>query len=306
MVHILDTTLCSELIFDKKNIVEVDEDATVEQVLEIMNQNNIISVPIYQDKKGKKVYTGIVNNFDIVAYLGFAAYFSGGESITESDLKILEYESVPIKEIQGFSEEGQTLWIFDPTALLMDVAKIFTNPDKRVHRVLVSQRDREFAFRMLTQTDVVRWIVKNCNSFPVLQKRLSDLGLANPAGGLVFKVPENLQTIKALNQIVKNKVHAVAVIDETGKIVSTLSESDVRPLNNSNLNKILMPTTDFLKEFHNGRLTHPVTCGPGDSLLDVAISAVGAKIHRVWVVDSAERPIGVVTLSDIIARVFLE
>jgi len=308
MVQILDTTLCSELIFDKKTLVEVNEDATVEQVLQLMNQNNIISVPVFQNKTGKKVYTGIVNNFDIIAYLGFAAYFSGGELITENDLNILEYESVPIKEIQGFSEEGQVLWIFAPTSLLKDVAKLFTNSDKRVHRVLISQENTEFdpkiVFRMLTQTDVVRWIVKNQNHFPITQQKLSDLNLANPVGGCVFQVPENLQTIKALNQIVKQKVHAVAVVDETGKIITTLSESDVRPLCNTNFKKIVLPISEFLREFHDGKLTHPVTCGPTDILLDVAIRAVAAKVHRVWVVDSAERPIGVVTMSDIIAKVF--
>jgi len=48
-----------------------------------------------------------------------------------------------------------------------------------------------------------------------------------------------------------------------------------------------------------GKLPHPVTCTPRATLGEVMDIAVSAKVHRVWVVDSAGRPLRAITLNDL-------
>ena len=95
-------------------------------------------------------------------------------------------------------------------------------------------------------------------------------------------------------------VNAVAVVDDKGSIVANLSSTDVRGMKSEELCLVRKPVLEYLKARNpTGKLVHPVTCTPRALLKDVILQLSTAKIHRVWVVDSAMKPVGVVTLSDI-------
>jgi CBS domain-containing protein len=45
-----------------------------------------------------------------------------------------------------------------------------------------------------------------------------------------------------------------------------------------------------------------VLCRPGSSLSEVVAMLVASKVHRVYVVDEQERPVGVVTITDVLRK----
>jgi len=84
---------------------------------------------------------------------------------------------------------------------------------------------------------------------------------------------------------------------------------------------------DFLKEMHGGRLIHPITCTPKDTLGEVVLKMKVSTIHRhqvrpslctqerkgvrltlsdngaivqVWVTNAERKPIDVVSMSDVL------
>jgi hypothetical protein len=104
-------------------------------------------------------------------------------------------------------------------------------------------------------------------------------------------------------------IQAVPVVDEQGVIVTTLSTADTKGLDASNITKCLLPVigshpaisacviasveplplinrscwcigTDYLKEMNGGKLIHPITCSPKDTLGEVVLKMKVATIHR--------------------------
>ncbi len=46
-----------------------------------------------------------------------------------------------------------------------------------------------------------------------------------------------------------------------------------------------------------------VLCRPDSSLLEVVGLLVRSKIHRVYVIDEQEKPVGIVTMTDVLRKV---
>ena len=99
----------------------------------------------------------------------------------------------------------------------------------------------------------------------------------------------------------RENVHALPVLNEKGEIVATLSSSDLKELTPQKLQTVLFQPLEFLQAIHGGvKPAKPITCYQTDILQDVMLKALTAKVHRVWIVDSAEKPLGVLSYSDMI------
>lgn len=85
------------------------------------------------------------------------------------------------------------------------------------------------------------------------------------------------------------------------KIVGNLSESDLRGLNTDRLLDLLFPVLDYLKQFH-GVVRKPVTVTVDSTFEQVVDKVLSEKVHRVWVVDAQNKPIGALSMSDIVAK----
>ena len=114
---------------------------------------------------------------------------------------------------------------------------------------------------------------------------------------------------------------AIAVVDEiSNELVGNLSASDLRGLTNETFKIVRTPVLSFLKKqvgkrgscfysiglncyccLHKQRGEEAVVnkCTGEDSLESVINTIVSHRHHRVWVVDSKNRPIGVISLTDI-------
>ena len=105
-------------------------------------------------------------------------------------------------------------------------------------------------------------------------------------------------------------IQALPVLDENKRIVTTLSVADLRGVIHETLKEaISSPVLDYLRSIYGTNNTlHPVTCKPRDTLWDVMIKLAAAKIHKhqAWITDPDEKVLGVVSLSDILQRVYSE
>ena len=93
----------------------------------------------------------------------------------------------------------------------------------------------------------------------------------------------------------------MAVVGDNGKLVDNISSHDMRTL--------IMDADKFPLLCHmigekEGKLhaKHALTCHPSDSLASVIQKLSASHVHRLYVVDSHHRPVGVVSMRDVIAR----
>lgn len=140
---------------------------------------------------------------------------------------------------------------------------------------------------------------------------LKDLGLDKTEGIVTMSI--NAQAIHAFWDIYFNKVSAVAVIDKEGKLLGNLSASDIRVRSflistltgkgiggpSRRFSALLLPVGEFSQldgpEFSKAA----VRCKPTSTFDEVITLLSEKKIHRVWVVDEAEKPVGLVSTTDI-------
>lgn len=133
--------------------------------------------------------------------------------------------------------------------------------------------------RLLTQTDVLRWIATNHAFIPISNMTLEELSLTK---GKVFSASDSFTAIEAFRVAAQNDVGAVAIVNKHRRLLANLSSSDLRGLDPASVQLVEQPVMQFLAQLHPASL-NPVVCHSGDSLQFVIFKMLSLRIHRVWV-----------------------
>jgi len=129
-----------------------------------------------------------------------------------------------------------------------------------------------------------------------VDSRVQDCGRFLP----VVSIGVNDRAIDGFLRILESKINACAVVDGQGRIVATLSASNLRGLTQEKLKYILLPVLQFLPTMTGARAETPLTCRANDNLLLTMKRIVRTATRRGWVVDDYYRPIGYLSMGLII------
>eukprot|EP01094_Clydonella_sp_ATCC50884_P009674 TRINITY_DN1921_c0_g1_i1.p1 TRINITY_DN1921_c0_g1~~TRINITY_DN1921_c0_g1_i1.p1 ORF type:complete len:295 (-),score=117.49 TRINITY_DN1921_c0_g1_i1:272-1156(-) len=289
---------CGQLVFEKRDLITIEKTATAEQALAKLDEHNILSLPVTEDTQ----IVGIVSIYDLMALVAFGSCNAEGQCRFGA-------LGTEISSLVGLHAEGKAIWAYDckePVSALLEPMS------KGVHRVIVTQKSGlvcEPARRMVTQTDVVRFMFQHKAEWNEARnvdasRTIEELRVWVP-GATVRTVDEGMSALAAFRNMEQCDHTCLPVVNAAGEVITQLSASDLRGLKESELPLLRNPVCEFMQARRSGRLTHPVTCTPRSSLEDVMLSMVVARIHQVWVVDEARKPIGVVSATDVIKCFFL-
>ena len=287
----------------------VPETMLVADFLKELGERGFQAAPVYRGDADAPAVVAILSVMEVMTFVSFAAYFRD-RSLDEQTFASLNVPAaLTVADVlrERVTEEAAHLWVFEPTAALATVIEAMA---RGVHRVVtfVATADEVSRRRtplMLTQTDVVRFLFRHEAELDdaLTQRRIEELGLVNPAGSeSLHSVRSTDKTLACFADLASRGLYAVPVVDEQGALQTSLSASDLKAAHHA-YGAMLAPVEGFLKHVHGGKLVHPVTCGVHATLSEIVPSLLAAGIHRVWVVDSARRVLGVVSLSDILAQV---
>lgn len=311
-----------EVIFEKSAVIEVPASTTIDKALEVMAEHNIRAVPVYTQKVhecGEKIYHGIVSTFDIVSLIAFSTV--EGDEGFRSDVDL---QNTPLSDVIGqLSEEGKRVWLFEGPEEAYHLCEAF---GKGVHRALVHQKDDftgQKAFRLVTQTDLLRFFIRREDLLkpqePVVglsglptkklwNKTLEELGFCNPLGEVrkILELTATDTAMQGFREMALTSIQALPIVDDQRRVLTTLSVSDMRGITSKTMKEALYsPVLDYLRSVY-GNMLHPITCKPRDTLWDVMVKLSAAKIqkHQAWITDPDEKILGVVSLSDILQKVY--
>jgi len=103
----------------------------------------------------------------------------------------------------------------------------------------------------------------------------------------------------------KHRIHAVAILNEKGEIFSNLSAKDIKLMETDALfTKLYKPALELVQLIRakNLRAYYPSFCVTADTILeDVIKKLVVCNVHRLYVEDEFKKPIGVISLGDILS-----
>lgn len=250
-------------------------------------------------------FTGILNLFDIVCAICLPLNNPGDfaslvpkpsnehEMTREWFTKRLTKElfSTPIQDILGVSKESRTSYVVSKSSPVAELVAHFSEGN---HHALVDGDN------VLSQTDLVAFLLAHREHFPEFEGALHEHGLV---GRELVTAEAAGSALAAFRQMYKSEaeVRAVPVIGHDGKLVESLSASDLRGLTAYTVASLMIPVVDFLQLFPGKR--NLVYCTAEDSLATATALMMESHVHRVWIVDGSHKPQGVMTMSDVIARI---
>jgi len=282
-----------------RDIIWVTENATLDQALQLLSDNNLLSLPVLSQDKTTAI--GVIDVVDIAAFI--ASHMSDITPISAQTLTEIELDgenlmdSTLVKNILGGNASSR---IFSAVKISDSVEKLVDTLSRGNRRVpILNEENRIINF--VSQTDVVRYFAENIQ---LLGERgstnLSQFGIETSR---VAYVKYDMSVISALKFMVSQRLSALAVVGDTGQLVANFSASNLKGLSRKDFPLLLQPVSTFLLNYHPKSL-HPRTCLPSDTLEYVILKLVACRVHRLWCVDPNFKLVGVVSNTDIM-RFFL-
>jgi len=159
---------------------------------------------------------------------------------------------------------------------------------------------------VLTQSDLINWLDKHIEELGKL-KNLSiyELGLVQHC---VFSIQQNVTALEAFRMMARHKLHSCAVVDEDGVLLGNISAKDIKGIKDeSSLSILYLPARSFIGKLHEREkdIQYPVfSCQQSSTLAEVIHRLSFLKRHRLYVENTHKRPVGVVSLNDIVRIIF--
>ena len=186
---------------------------------------------------------------------------------------------------------------------------------------------------IVAQSDVAMYLRRNRELLDpaVLNTTVKSLNLGSQGGRRIVTLNASTPVVDCFYEMERQNVQAVAIVDEgTDAVVGNVSESDLVNLKCDAFGALALPVGEYLIHVHGIVPKVPPESdrglySPESTVYGVALAREGARlvvtcedtatvaevldlmhvraVHRVWVVDDARRPTGVIALSDVLAAI---
>lgn len=282
------------------NVVVVKTSDNLKSTMNLLNEHNIYSAPVFDDDKNQ--YVGMIDMIDIADFIvdnfehskflgpGFEAIFDQAQHFLEAT----------VADVANLSKRNLFVPVSEESNLL-SVVNLLT--ENRVHRVCVFGSDDKTLVNIITQSAVIDFV--NRHNFSAVEKKtVEELKLGTTP---VLSVDINSPTIDAFRLLRQAGVYAVPIINKSiGKqIVANISCKDARAAakDPSKIHLLYAPLSQFLAEKNKKQIdieTPSITCSSNDTIRTVIDRIVANRIHRVYVLDKTNAPQAIITLTDVL------
>jgi len=273
-----------------KTPIVIDSEALVEELVTLLRENHIQSVPV-MTKKTKEV-VGLVDCLDLVTLL--LSVMPEKDQLSDPKALEMSFRAVngkKVKEVCNLSGHNpyESVFIGDS---IKTVIPYFA---EGIHRVVAVDQHGDLKLTV-SQSSVIHYILDFLQDDVVFGKKtLKDLGLAVDR---VVGVKDTEKVVTVLKGIGKKGFSGVPVVDShKGTLVGNFSATDVRQFVQDHLLSFNMEIKKWL-EVHSPESLKPVSVH-NDATLYSVCKLLSNGLHRVWVVDVENKPIGLVSYTDI-------
>jgi 5'-AMP-activated protein kinase regulatory gamma subunit len=297
----------------ERAITFMPKGTSVEDCLRILNEKKILSAPVIDFSCNK--FSGFIDMLDIM--IGLLAAFPAVQEDEDIDYKYLQlteqagrdFLATKVEDVVALSrkyrQDESTFVTVELTAPVKVLARHF---NEGLHRVAIT--DSKFnVVNTVSQSDLVAFLAKNTHVLAnKLNKTITQLRLGTEG---VVSVRPDKKTVAVLQSLVLNRISAVPVVDNDGKLVANFSVSDLRGLKKDDFPDMLLPVLEFLRKkvarekpyisaIDSGhQCLIPLTCKASDTLEFVLLKLVATRTHRLWCVDDRGHPTRAVSLTDV-------
>lgn len=233
---------------------------------------------------------GLISILDILIYL----------SSRSSNEQLNEALNEPILVVIGKSQDSQNLWM-EP------FAKPFFQALHQIshctHHAIAFDRDLSQQPKMFSQWDVIKYLYESSSTLHL------DGMLAIPVNEIQTT---DVNTIKLYTPITETLVqlrkhHCLAVMDDVGRLLSSISTSDFIGFINTTVASVLpMSVMEYLLYKNANCIPHPIVMKGSQSIKHAMNLILSHHIHQVWIVNEEvdDELYGVVSCTDILSFIY--
>jgi len=287
------TKVADLLALKHRRLVTLSSRATVEDAIQLLARENVRGLPIVNAEEG--VFFGFVDVLDIAGYI--LSTWKKISPALEQALFPQVHLTTPVVCILNFSQWNHAVYI-DENASVQELITLFSDPryHRRIHRVAVLSAGN--VVQLITQTDVIAFAHRCIDAFGSLaDKTVSELNLIR-TGVVVAGIDERVADM--LEKLYENRISALTLVDFEGRLRGAFSASDLRGFKPNSFEFFNGTTSFFLFRGTERQQAPNVTSLPNESLRQVIRHLVENRVHRVFITDSSDRPIGVASMGDIL------
>jgi CBS-domain-containing membrane protein len=271
----------------------------ITDVFKGLNYFKFYAVPVLRKKDNK--YIGFLEIFDIVQYI--VEHF-GNEKLTnmEDFWKLVDeeyaFQKLTVNDIMTRANSTSPYVSVKQDYSLFFACELIARENCR--RVAIINEE-QWLLSLITERQLLNYFVKNSSLLgTLLTKKVENIIMRE-----VLTIPRTEKAITGFQEMVKKRVQGMAVVDENGRLVGCLSLSDLKAITNEGrfFWRLYSPVTTFLEFVEADRPKKVLTCTADQTLKDVLFGLNDNRIHQLYVVDQQTRPIGMITISDVIEEV---
>ncbi|KAI8841889.1 hypothetical protein BJ741DRAFT_593584 [Chytriomyces cf. hyalinus JEL632] len=317
----LDCVTLTDLVANKAQVVGLDAHGSVADGLNAMREHQVTALCVF-GKPGHwlgagnssicvadKQLLGLVSILDIILYL---SRHIANEANPDALLK-----KTHISDVLGQNTESLTLWVAATSNLKLALEPL----SKGVHRVLVpifptgaqkAQHPTPSSYKLCTQSDIITYFQPLLKTEPF--QSLASQPISKFASSGVVCALRSDPIMPTLSSLANSNLMAVPIVDRDGVLADTLSANDFRTLlekTDHRSERVLKALVlghvtigEYLKEISSAKPRPLIGVVSGNTSFSEAVDRVCEhKIHRLWIVDSAGVPVGVLSLGDMIRAI---
>lgn len=295
----------------KGKVLEFETSVTLGQALHSLADHGVLSAPVWD--ASQKRYLGFVDVFDLMTLaVGVDVLM---HILPESVVKKPRAEDLAFQKEMTLGEMmgDQPESAFNPWCPVVegtqfkDVVKLLAS---KARRVPVLSKTTGRVIQIISQSQVCQLLYERVKAGGVL----SDTTPGTTGLGMkgVFSVKDTDQARDAFQLMVDKRVSSVCVVDENGEILTAVSTKDIRLLPRLEAaglernNLMDMNIREFVglvrraTELDGKSHAACVTVDVNTPLATVLGKLAATKMHRVYVIDSHRKPVGVISVSDVV------
>jgi len=266
------------------SIIFLDQTYSINEALKILYSNQLLVAPVLNSES--RLCTGMIDAMDMLGYV-LSVPMDAPTWASEVSLRF----TTPIYRAIDFCGRDPVVTVNESTRLSEVISAYFR---RGVKRVLVQNATSNIV-GILTQSDAVNFIKKIMGNNPrsdlgkLGSRHLRDLDFTKK----VICIQETSNLLSAFQMIVANRVTSVAVIDDNGALKGNVSSTDFQNINSGNFQGLATNLKAYLT-------VNPVMATRETSFLGALQLIQDGKVHRIYVVDDNDVPIGLLSMTDIL------
>ncbi|KAF2071517.1 hypothetical protein CYY_007161 [Polysphondylium violaceum] len=310
-MELLRTLKASSPVFpnDDSKVLSVNKDDTISKAFQVLIDNNILSVPVYD--KNEKKFCCFFSMLDIIQeILDVTNNFKLPDGDISSVLTILQekqlFKMSKVGDIANISKRDPFI-IVNSEMKLDDVARVMVR--NNIRRVPVLDSRGELC-NVITNSRLIECVSHLFGMDHELtkmgQQTIAQLNIINYD---VISVRSDKGAQEAFKIIAEMGVSGVGIVDQDNKLIGSINDSDLKLIKShaQYLSLLYLPISQYLQVLEELKMKSKqiLTFKETDCFKDVLENIVATKSHRLFLVDDDFKLKGVVSLQDILEKIVI-